>query len=224
MPAHHLMVEGRDDWFVIKNLLMAHGVTVRDRSQTEAELQFPEGTVVVGFSAYGERGITELLASLPARLKQSELRRLIVVVDADTDLAARWQSLRNIVIKAGAISPPEAPHPGGTVIAMPGGAAVGIWLMPDNAVPGMLEDFVRLLVPADDVLLPHVERFLEAVKPCPRRFPDAHRAKAAIHSWLAVQPEPGKPLGVAILSRFLNPQEERCQPFLTWLRAMLLGS
>ena len=48
---------------------------------------------------------------------------------------------------------PEEPAPDGTVVTQSGKPRIGVWLMPDNRVPGMLEDFVEFLVPEKDPLL-----------------------------------------------------------------------
>ena len=39
----------------------------------------------------------------------------------------------------------------------------GVWLMPDNRLPGMLEDFVRFMVRPDDRLWPRVEDVLQSI-------------------------------------------------------------
>ena len=51
----------------------------------------------------------------------------------------------------------------------------------------------------------------------PERWP-----KARIHTWLAVQNEPGKPLGQAITARYLDGGAIAGAPFVAWLRAALV--
>ena len=77
--------------------------------------------------------------------------------------------------------------------------------MPDNRVPGILEDFLRFLVPDGDPLFIHVEKSLNAIPFAHRRFNELRKPKAMIHTWLAWQEEPGRPFGQAISARYLDP-------------------
>ena len=94
--------------------------------------------------------------------------------------------------------------------------------MPDNRTPGISRNSLLFLVPDNDRTLPHVNRFLAGIPATDRLFPDIARAKARIHSFLAVQKEPGKPLGLAITFRYLDAKQESVQPFMTWLTSVLL--
>src|SRR5271157_1332160 len=91
------------------------------------------------------------LESVPIRLKASEEDDIVgVVVDADTDLNSRWQSLRDRLLKLGYANVPQDPVSGGAILAPPGEKLLprmGIWIMPDNKARGILEDFLRFLVP-----------------------------------------------------------------------------
>lgn len=70
---HHLMVEGRDDWFVIKALLKADGGEVKDTgSRTVHEVRWRSKRYLLEVSDHEtEHGVSNLLSSLPVRLKQS---------------------------------------------------------------------------------------------------------------------------------------------------------
>ena len=50
------------------------------------------------------------------------------------------------------------------------------------------------------------------------RFKEAHVAKARIHTWLAWQEEPGKPLGQAITKKFFDSSAPQAQQFIDWIR------
>lgn len=82
-------------------------------------------------------GRENLLASLDVELKRRAETRLGMVVDADTEIAARWQSLRQKVLHAGYSSVPLHPDSAGTILHQQGRPTVGIWLMPDNITPGI---------------------------------------------------------------------------------------
>lgn len=195
-----LLVEGNDDLHVVANLCQAH--------------DFP-----VHFRIIAEEGITKLVEGISAQLAESELEVMGILVDADTDIAARWQSLRKILIEEGYAVPPH-PMPAGTILNQEDRPRVGIWLMPDNRLPGMLEDFAAALIPSSDPLLPYARQCVHDLPE--QRFPAVQRAKADIHTWLAWQPEPGKPLGTAITAHYLNPEAPQAQNFIAWLQALFV--
>ena len=86
--------------------------------------------------------------------------------------------------------------------------------------PGMLEDFVAALVPSGDILLRPVEEFLDRLPDCPSRFEPIHRPKARIHAWLAVQKEPGRPLGLAITNKCLCADSPCGVEFTKWFASV----
>ena len=144
------------------------------------------------------------------------------MIDADTGLAARWQSLRDRLLEAGYPNVPAGPDPKGTILPAPGGTSllprVGIWLMPDNQTEGILEDFLRFLVPEESQpLLDHAESSIAAIPDGERRFGPLDEPKALIHTWLAWQEEPGKPFGTAITAGFLDPNLPQADALAAWL-------
>lgn len=193
-----LVVEGRDDKHVLLAILAHHGFE-------------PE------FVIQDEEGIDNLLERLPVRLQFGKLERLGIVVDADLDLAVRWGRLKAVLAGLGYTGLTDAPDPDGTVIPHGDLPRVGVWLMPDNVVPGMLEDYVARLVPPDDVLWPRARHCLGEIPDGERRFAAHHHAKALIHTWLAWQDDPGTPLGLAITKRYLDPSSPHVTRFLDWL-------
>lgn len=94
--------------------------------------------------------------------------------------------------------------------------------MPDNTIPGMLEHFVGFLVPSNDKLWKVAEDILEDVITLDPRFPKQHKMKAQIHTWLAWQEEPGKPLGQSITKRYFDPSAPHAQQFINWLRELFI--
>ena len=100
--------------------------------------------------------------------------------------------------------------------------AVGIWLMPDNKISGMLEDFASLLRPSEDVLWPVAVGVVQQVKSIETnlRFQDVYESKARIHTWLAWQKEPGKPVGQAITKGYLKADAALAQQFIDWVRKL----
>src|SRR5437867_3604109 len=136
-----LLVEGSDDEHVLKHICGERGVGKLDEVK-------PQGDVL------------RLLENFPVRLKESDVEALGVVIDTDTELAARWQSLRDRLTKAGYQNVPANPAPAGTILAPPSEGLlprVGVWIMPDNQTRGILEDFLHFLVPSGSKLFGHVK-------------------------------------------------------------------
>lgn len=201
-----LLVEGPDDEHVIKALFG------RRKLNHLHEIK-----------PYG--GIELLLDGFPVKLKETDIHSLGLVVDADTDLAARWQAIRDRLIAAGYQNVPVEPDLTGTVLPPPTETILprfGIWLMPDNRTSGILEDFLRFLVPASDALLPHADNALCNLPEVPR-FPSVARSKALIHTWLAWQEEPGRPLGQSITARFLCDNVPEVDSFVAWLQRLFFA-
>jgi hypothetical protein len=110
----------------------------------------------------------------------------------------------------------------GTVILQPDRPRFGLWIMPDNAAPGMLEDFAASLVPAGDFLWTHADAVLSGIPAEHRRFREVERSKAHIHTWLAWQEGPGSPMGQAITKGDLDATAHPARRFAAWLRRLFV--
>ncbi len=197
-----LLVEGKDELHVLSQLLEHH--------------QVPEN-----FRIKNKEGIDVLLETLDVELIAGGLERLGVVIDADTAPTSRWQSLRSIFAQSGCPLPDQA-DPLGTIVELSGRrlARVGVWVMPDNAAEGMLEDFARSLVPPGDALLVFAEECVDEVIARDCRFRPSYRSKALIHTGLSWQKEPGTPLGLAIKNHELDAGADYALPLMGWLRRL----
>jgi hypothetical protein len=163
-------------------------------------------------------GIEPLLRALPQRVRESGRSKIAVVVDADANPAGRWTGVRNRLTPLG-YQVPASLVPGGAVIPSPDGvlAQVGVWLMPDNGSPGILEDFLQRLIVPDDALLPLARQSVTAIPTGERRFPPPFRPKAEIYTWLAWQERPGTSFGPAIKAGFLDGNQPLARDFIAWL-------
>lgn len=200
-----LLVEGKNDRHVIWALCEQH--------------QLPENfSVEVPYVEDGQ-GIEALLAELPIRLKQENLRTLGIVIDADQDLSARWQAVRQRLKVSGYQKIPESPPPEGWVYAPTDLPKVGVWLMPDNQLPGILENFVARLITTGDPLLFQAQSVLQDIEQAGlNRYTLVQHPKALIHTWLAWQQTPGMPMGQAITARVLNHDSPIAISFVEWLK------
>lgn len=199
-----LLVEGADDMHVIMHICGNRGVHHLDE-------------------ILPQKSVEQLLANFPVRLKESDIEVLGVVLDADTDLQGRWEALRHRLTVAGYTGVPQQPTPAGTILQPPLGTLLprfGVWIMPDNQSNGILEHFLHFLVPVGSQLFQHVTSSVAAIPAGERRFQQIAEPKAIIHTWLAWQQEPGKPLGTAITAKFLDPNVAQVDILVGWLNAL----
>jgi len=201
-----LLVEGKNDQHVIWALCKQHNV---------------EETFTVETPNNDSGGIGSLLNSIPVRLKIPRLKALGIVLDADQNLEARWQSLRSRLEESGYNNLPISPNADGIIIYIPEKPKVGVWIMPNNRLPGILENFVAHLIPEGDELVPKVENILQDIEnDSLNRYPFNKRPKAFIHTWLAWQETPGQPMGQAITAHALNHLAPIATSFVDWLRRL----
>jgi len=199
--ANVVLTEGKNDCHVILALCRRHDI--------------PE---TFGFYACGSDD--KVLKRLSALIAGSEpVNTIGVILDSDNpNLKARWRSLKQRLLKEG-YRLPERPKSNGTIVSISGKPTVGIWLMPDNNMDGMLEDFCLDLV--DENLIAFSS---ECVREAERRqmatFIDSHRFKAVIHTFLAWQNEPGMPLGQAITARALDGDKPLAKEFSAFLKRL----
>jgi len=197
-----ILVEGVDDEHVIKNLLQGREL-----------LEFKQ-----------QKGVDRLEDRLRDELDASDVAALGIVVDADTDISARWDSLRNTLTNAGYQDVPGKPDPNGTIIEAPAKSLlprhVGVWIMPDNQSKGILEDFLRKMIPEDNRLFQHAKDSVDKIPKEAILFAEPKKPKALIHTWLAWQEEPGKPPGMAIAAKSFDPNVPQAQAFIHWLERL----
>ena len=209
-----LLVEGKDDLHVIGHLLNQHEI-----SCIEAKINVIDDTKSIYIKE--TQGIDSLLNTLSILLDDGDLNYLAVILDADTNIQARWQSVVHILEKSGQAELPKQPEQNGTVLSLEQAGrnlTVGIWLMPNNKISGILEDFIQFLVPKGNRLLSYAKDCVHKIPIEDICFPLERKSKAEIHTWLAWQREPGKPLGIAIRSRYLDTQAKEGKILVNWIR------
>ena len=196
-----LLVEGSDDQHVVWALCKRFNI-------------------MENFDVIDSKGVDKLLEQIPTRLKESDISTLGVIVDADTDLSGRWNELRRIFSVKGFQLPEELPY-NGLVVSETDKPSIGIWIMPNNNLNGILEDFLAFLVHTDDCLLSNIKDHLcNLEKKELSKYKLKDTSKALIHSWLAVQEDPGTPLGLSITKRYLTTDETTCSVFIDWMKEL----
>ena len=206
-----LLVEGKDDEHVIRKLI---------KSESDDTLLSSEFTIT---DCESDNGVIRQFDLL---LKNPKIHAAIgVILDADKEAQARMDSIKVKVLKTNAYKEHEIVLDKDGLVLNPTDEnyfpKIGVWIMPDNNLPGMLEDFLLKMIDKDDSLLTKSEEVLQILeREKLNRYTDAHRTKAKIHTYLAWQREPGKPLSQAIQSKILDPRSESSKVFLVWLQRL----
>lgn len=203
---YKLLVEGNDDQHVVWALCEKHAV--------------PESFDVIECES-----VENVLKAFEVRLKiVDNNQRIGIVVDADVNLKSRWDSIVSILKKTGKYDCEAIELPQDGLILEPTDNTypkVGIWLMPDNNQNGMLEDFMTALATPDDALMKKSEDVLtELETEGIQKYKPVHRSKAKIHTYLAWQDAPGRPMGQAITANILNADSELAVKFAEWLKKL----
>lgn len=208
MGRNILLVEGPNDEHVVKHICGNRDVQHLDEVK-------PLGNV------------ESLLEAVPVQLKAADEGDVVgVVLDADTNIDARWKSIHHALVSVGYDAVPDRPAADGTILDAPASAHLpraGVWIMPDNRSNGIMEDFLRFLVPLPSTLFDHVQDSVANIPPADRLFKAVSEPKAIIHTWLAWQKEPGMPLGVAISARFLDANVSQVDVLVTWLKRLFFS-
>jgi len=204
-PRRVLWVEGKDDKAVVQSLCNQH--------------RLPPAV----FRVDEKQGLEPILAGLSVELRAPNVERFGVVVDGNGNPDARWDSIRVILESHGYSGVPQTLQSSGIDLpSMPGGLRFGVWIMPDNGSPGVLEDFAAALVPAGDQVWKRAGEAVDGIPAEHRRFPEVRRSKAHIHTWLAWQEYPGSPMGQAIGKGDLDAHAPAAGRFVAWLRRLML--
>lgn len=194
-----LLVEGKDDCHVILALARCC-------------------QLVENFGIYECGNDEAVLKRLNALIVSPDPRPKVIGVVLDS-AAGRWAQLAGKIAHHG-YTFPAAPDPNGTVLEGDDTKPIiGAWIMPDNATQGMLEDLLLAGISAIGV-----EVACEAVELAKKKqvatFKGVHYSKAVIHTYLAWQDEPGRPLGLSVTSKILSAETPEAKRFVAWLRKL----
>jgi hypothetical protein len=175
-----LLVEGKNDCHVVMALLNSRAI---ERNFAIYECGNYEGVL---------RRVNALIPS------PRGMRSIGVVLDANqVGVGRRWQAVRDKLKRYSYTFPRSMSRQGTIVRGEDTEPHLGVWIMPDNVSQGSLEDFCLQLVAAADLKV--VDRAVQLGEESGvARFKPEHRSKARVHTYLAWQDEPGKPMGQSI--------------------------
>jgi hypothetical protein len=202
-------VEGDDDLHAIVHLLLRHGIDYDSQPWLPA---LPE--------VKKAGSIEKLLAAVETEVMSATGRVVGFVLDADSPLSARWQALRDRLVKAG-VNVPELPVAEGFVgHSQYYQSTVGAWLMPDNQHDGTLESLLETLIAETDPIINHATSATDTATQLGAAFRPGDKLKAVLHAWLAWQEEPGLPYGTAIRARFFGHDSPAAIAFVAWFKRL----
>ena len=208
-----LLVEGEADRGFFEALCRMLGISVSVRVAT------PKDT---GGSHNTKAGVlSHLTKVLLPQLQDGQLERIGVVVDADrlvhgSGFAATLQGFTD-ALAGGGYQPDSATTSGLVFTHADGLADLGLWIMPNNADEGMLEDWIKqCLHPREAGLYQHGEASIDTIPGGPK-FQSWHRTKAEVATWLAWQKKPEHGLYNAAQSDLLNIDAPLFKELQVWL-------
>lgn len=157
---------------------------------------------------------------LKVEMKASGVKRIGIVVDANSDLKATWDQVSQFCKQLGGNPPRDCPKEG--LIVPIADQIFGAWIMPNNQMEGMVENLCHGLVPASaEELWKFALNCAETAKNEKNApFSPDHLAKAHIHTWLAWQKNPGERLGVAITGGTLEHVSDDAKAFVKWFMTL----
>ena len=194
-----LLVEGRDEEYVIKSLLARYN------------LQPP-------FEIKPKEGIDNLRRSIYAEINAPGRSTLGILADANDSPANRWKSISGRLTEADCKVPLNLSK-SGSIFPGPQSTTVGVWLMPGNHRRGELEDFVADMIPEGDTTWPRAKLYVDGIPKEERKFAGSKRTRAYVHSWLATREDP-RAMGTAITSGDLLHDAPIAASFVEWLRKL----
>lgn len=180
-----------------------------------------------------KQGAINYLPLLLKRLATGGIERIGLVLDADQQVngsgfARTVAQVEAVLAPAGFITPPLGLPNGGLVFHHNNGLAdFGLWVMPDNAADGILEDWISQTVPTSGsggALLAHAEKTVASL-PLNVNMPPikpARMKKAEVATWMAWQERPGEGLYYTVEGNLLDPGASLYVGLSAWMRRIFL--
>ncbi|CAM2068335.1 DUF3226 domain-containing protein [Sulfidibacter corallicola] len=219
-----LLVEGQGDVLFFQALLRREGLLDVVDIEPPRSFGFPSDSV----SLFPK--LIEILVG--KRMSTGNLDYLGVVADADHTsgggVDSRWSAITEALKKQRYRIPknmPKLANTGSIFKNTDGLPPVGLWLMPNHANNGMLEDLILGAAdrenPEQSSLLNYADRVVTDLPT--RLFGSTHESKAKTYSWLAWQKRPGQTLDVAINGELLDAENTSLKGLVAWLHQVFPG-
>jgi len=190
-----LAVEGEDEVNFFKKLLEHTGLA------DDVEIR----------KAGGKDSFKNLLPAFKITSGFKNIESIIIVRDADDNARAAFQSVKNVLEKNQFIAPDIS------ACFTDGKPKIGIFILPDNNSPGMLEDLCLSTVKTHDGMT-CVERFIK----CTGELKDkpANPSKAMVQAFLATKTKIAQSLGVAAQKGYWDLESIHLKPLIEFIKQM----
>ena len=180
----------------------------------------------IGGKKNSKQGVLNLLDTLIGNLNDGELQTLAIVLDADRidDGGGFENTICQIEGKISAFgynSPPVRLSTAGGLLYKhnDGLADFGVWIMPNNADEGSLEDWIKQSVSTAETSLFQQAQSSVANLSKPK-FKPSRLSKAEIATWLAWQAKPGEGLYYTVEGELLDSAAPLHLALVNWLSAV----
>lgn len=210
-----LLVEGEADRGFFEALCLLLGIPADVRVSTPKDRGGTHNTK--------EGVLSHLTKVLLPQLQDGQLERIGVVVDADrvahgSGYPVTLQRFTDALAHDGYQPSPAAATTGLVFSHQNGLADLGLWIMPNNADEGMLEDWIKqCLHPSEAGLYQHGEKSIDVIPGGPK-FQPWHRTKAEVATWLAWQKKPEHGLYNAVQPDLLNTSAPLFTEMHAWFK------
>jgi hypothetical protein len=175
-----------------------------------------------------EQALSGVLSEIKTLVPSTDSPAAIgLVVDANGDVQARWDAIRNAFGVHGTAIPL---HPVSDGYLQPSprdpNLWVGAWMMPDNCRKGALEEFLLDLIPHPAVLQ-HARASAEQgcslfAAATQELFTPPASPKAVLNSYLSYGPEPALPYGLNVAAQnVFDLAHSSAARYVAWLRSVL---
>ena len=215
-----LLVEGDSDRQLLESLCETWRIPVR-----QVKVCTPRDA---GHRKNSKQAVWAVLPLHLAQLADGTLERLALVVDADSPpnggVDTTLSQLKPLLSAHGYQWVADETTRGLRFTHADGLPDVGVWIMPNNASPGMAEDWLKACVhPNESDLMRHVQQAI-ATLPGGPKFKPLHQSKAEIATWLAWQAKPGHGLYYAVQTEgLLDDKAELAVALQDWLVRIFAG-
>jgi hypothetical protein len=207
MAKVHLVCEGANDFHVVKSIC---GLAWGKDKVPEFGKEFA--------SLSKKKGILDVFAS--SARDGAGFDSVGLIVDADSNPEKRWSEVSDALVKIGLTDIPKHPPADGFIGTSPKPRRIGVWLSPDNIKPGVIETLFLSLLRPDDPDLPLASEYA-GMFASQRTWAGFDPLKAEVYSWLAVRPNPGRPMGENIsLTDFPGELSEPARRLAAWVKAL----
>jgi hypothetical protein len=209
-----LLVEGDSD------KALFHELCKRVLAGADIQVRTP---IQFGAARNGKPAATSFcLPKLMPQLADGSVTHLAMVTDADyvNDGWGYAQTVQTVkaAIRSHGYGNPDNSIPGLSFPHSDGLRPFGLWVMPDNALEGMVEDWIKNAVGRTErSLLDHAVTTVSRL-PAPTKFNVIHRCKSEVATWLAWQRIPGERLHSVVNDDLIDMASAPVQQVIAWLQ------